>query len=251
MAFHTEKQLYEYEVLGADTDYHDSLQLHTLFTMLQEAASMNAATRGFGAKDMDRLDICWLLLRMSVDMKRLPNWQEKVYVKTWSLGYEKLLFSRDFEIYDEQNNQIGEAHSAWLIADKKSHRPIRPSSIEGMEAFLSPNIKYSLVTPRINPIVIQGETDQLPIICKYADYCEIDRNMHVNNTKYIAWSLDAIHSNSIETPIVKKIDINYSSEVKFGEKVLMYTTVTDQTIQVDGFEAASNRHVFSSIATLS
>jgi acyl-ACP thioesterase len=237
---------YHFQVLGPDVNFRDKLHLHSLFGMLQEAASRSATEHGWGSEEMDKHNACWLLLRISVVMSKLPSWQDKLTVATWSRGFQRLYFLRDFLIYDSLGQEIGKATSMWIAADKDSHRPIRPvlfteisqeTSIDKFVLYDSP--------PKLDSILSDLKAQEGgPSIVKYADYSEIDRNMHVNNTRYIAWCMDAAHTDILAKSDILSVDINYLSEIKFKEKVDLFVKEEDDIIQVDGIVRDSNRYAF-------
>lgn len=245
MEFIADKNLFRFTIIGPETDIHDRLHYHSLFAMLQEAACIDADHSGFGAEKMDELEACWLLLRMKVTIDKIPHWKDNIYIKTWSCGFQKVLFNRDFAIFDSNMEKIGSATSVWVIAHTGDHRPVRPQMIPGMEVFNNPEAMKNKVD-KILPREVDVAVDK-PSLSKYADYSDIDRNMHVNNTRYIAWSLDAFYKEVPHDVKIKELSINYSSEVKPGEEVYIYRTSIQDGVQVDGFEASSGRHVFSTI----
>ena len=245
MQYISDKNLFRFTIIGPQTDIHDRLFYHSLFAMLQEAACLDADHNGFGADVMDKIPACWLILRMKVVMERIPKWKDVIYIKTWSCGFEKVFFNRDFDILDEDLNVIGRATSVWLIAHQGDHRPMRPSMIPGMEIYECRQPSDRMV----EKLFPSSEEDRHGVgkLTRYADYSEIDRNMHVNNTRYLAWSADAYYSKvSHEEPIME-LTINYASEVHPGEEVHMFCISKDGKMQVDGFEAESGRHVFSTL----
>lgn len=238
---------YHFQVFGPDVNFQDKLHLHSLFGMLQEAASRSAAEHGWGAEAMDKHNACWLLLRMSVTMSKLPSWQDQVTVSTWSRGFERIYFLRDFLIHDSLGHEIGKATSMWIAADKNSHRPIRPVLFAEIseEASIDKCVLYD-IPPKLDSIQLDllAHESEGPSIVKYADYSEIDRNLHVNNTRYIAWSMDAAHSEALSKCDILSVDINYLSEIKFKEKVDLYVKEDDDIILVDGIVRDSNRYAF-------
>jgi hypothetical protein len=64
---------------------------------------------------------------------------------------------------------------------------------------------------------LPAETE--PVLKKSADFSDIDRNRHLNNTRYAAWAVDTLYAGAVseEQYTIQGIDINYLSEVKFGE----------------------------------
>lgn len=245
MQYLPEKNLFQFTIIGPQTDIHDRLFYHSLFAMLQEAACLDADHNGFGADVMDKIPACWLLLRMKVSMEKIPKWKDVIYIKTWSCGFDKVLFNRDFDVFDQDMNRIGKATSVWLVAHQGDHRPMRPQSIPGMEVYAS----YEPSDRKAEKLFPTSEEERAGLhkLTRYADYSEIDRNMHVNNTRYLAWSTDAYYFfHSHEEPVTE-LTINYSSEVHPGEEVHLYSIPKEGKMQVDGFEAVSGRHVFSAL----
>ncbi|MBO4927761.1 MAG: hypothetical protein J5379_05865 [Clostridiales bacterium] len=243
MQYLPKENLFRFTIIGPETDIYDRLHYHALFAMLQEAACLDADHNGFGADVMDKIPACWLLLRMKVVMDRIPKWKDVIYIKTWSCGFEKVLFNRDFDILDENMQRIGQATSVWVIAHKGDHRPMRPMSIPGMSVYESKE-KSERKAEKLFPIR-EEEREGLSKMTRFADYSDIDRNMHVNNTRYIAWSADAYYASvPTDTPI-KELSICYASEVHPGEEVHLYSVKKGDNVQVDGIEAGTGRHVFS------
>ena len=243
MQYIEEKNLYRFTIIGPETDIHDRLHYHCLFAMLQEAACLDAERHGFGSPEMDALSACWLLLRMKVSMEKIPKWKDEIYIRTWSQGFERLFFSRDFDIFDKDENLIGTATSVWVIAHQGDHRPVRPTSIPGMEVFncTTPSTRKA---GKIAPIPEDARAE-LKKFTRYADYSEIDRNMHVNNTRYIAWSEDCAYTLIDHEDPITELTINYASEVHPGEEVQLYCCPVEDKVIVDGIEAQSGRHVFT------
>ena len=87
------------------------------------------------------------------------------------------------------------------------------------------------------------------MIIKYADYTELDRNRHVNNSRYTAWAYDALFKSGYDVSSVKEISINYNNEVKQGEKVELYISENDGKIAVYGYKGADTK-VFAAVVKL-
>ena len=245
--------IYTYEIRGTDTDFKDQIQMHSLFSMMQEAASLSAADYGWGAEVTDAMGSCWFLLRMSVRMKKCPAWLEKISVETWSRGSDRLIFLRDFLIYDESGAEIGAGSSTWILANKTTHRPMRPSSILDTTKMSAAPLRSLLFDPpHIDPHHdlewMSSNLSEKNTLVKFADFSEIDRNLHVNNTRYIAWCLDAAHKQSLDQGDILGIDINYNSEIHYGEKVVLFFSEEDPyRLSVDGYVVSENRIAFSAI----
>ncbi|MBN1891719.1 MAG: hypothetical protein JW780_02980 [Clostridiales bacterium] len=81
-------------------------------------------------------------------------------------------------------------------------------------------------------------------IVKHADYSEIDRNLHVNNTRYVAWSMDAANYNELMKYVILSADINYLCEIKHKEKVDVFFVREGSEVRVDGVVSQTGKLAF-------
>lgn len=211
---------YKYTVRGTETDSKDALAPVALLSMLQEAASIDAEFNRLGAAELDPAGYCWLLMRTSVRLAKTPKWKDCVTVDTWTNGVERLFSIREFLLTDQDGQFLGKATTSWLVVDKNSHRPQKITVLNNQQV-----MEKSLSALGYNsPKLAESMTvlPECPILSKQAGFSEIDRNIHVNNTRYAAWSLDAVGMNGIPEANLIGLDINYTSEVKIGETIDLY-----------------------------
>lgn len=218
----------------------DKMFASVLIGDLQEAAEKGSYKTGYGTDFLREHDICWIILRMRLRFTRLPSWHEDFTIKTWFTGLEKISYGRDFEIIDRNGDQIGIATSTWILADWNTHRPViarkRPELPEDRSA-----IDFKIFGENCPKLDfpdrddISSMTDK-PVILKYADFSELDRNRHVNNSRYTAWVYDALFKAGVDVSKVNEITINYNSEVKAGEKIELYITENNEGYRVYGYK---------------
>lgn len=213
---------YEYYIRSTDTDPHDELWPFALMSMIQEAACLDADYHGLGALKLDKEGYCWLLLRSSLRLNAIPKWKDTLTIDTWTNGVERLFSIRDFALTDQNGFLLGKASTSWLVVDKEGHRP-KKIDILNDSRVMEPSISaLGYNSPKLDETI--ANFPEHPVISKYADYSEIDRNYHVNNTRYIAWCLDAVGKTGIPPANFTGIDINYISEVRPGEEIDIYMT---------------------------
>ena len=87
------------------------------------------------------------------------------------------------------------------------------------------------------------------MIIKYADYTELDRNRHVNNSRYTAWAYDALFKCGYDVSLIEDLVINYNSEVRAGEKVELFITQNAEKVCVFGYKNIDTK-VFACELTL-
>ena len=248
----TDHHVYTYTIRNTETDFRDRIHLQTLFSMLQEAASLNANVYDLGAERLDPMNMCWLLLRVSVRMKRMPAWMDTIHVETWSRGADKIYFMRDFIIRDDSGEELGAASSVWIVVDRDSHRPVRPTNLlEYAKVASDPQRVFEdFDPPKLSAKRAFGNPEDCEshsTVTKRADYSEIDRNHHVNNTRYVAWCLDTFYKDKTSWRTVTGIDINYFSEIHFGSKIYLHLDESGADAQIDGYVAGSSKPAFSAV----
>ena len=222
----------------------DKLYASVLIGDLQEAAEQSSNSLGYGTDFLKENSMCWIILRMHIEFDRLPLWHETFKIRTWSTGLEKLYYGREFEVYDSEGIRIGKATSVWILADWNTHRPV----IANKRPELPPPVTQSkeFVFGKSCPKIDFPEKSEIagedkPVIIKYADYTELDRNRHVNNSRYTAWAYDALFKSGYDVSSIKEISIMYNSEVKQGEKVELYISDNDGKLAVYGYKDGNTK----------
>ena len=231
----------------------DKLYCSSLIGDLQEAAERSSNSLGYGTDFLKENQICWIILKMRLHFTELPSWHDTFRIRTWATELDKLYYGRDFEIYSSDDRLIGQATSTWILADWNTHRPViaskrpelPPPVIQNSRLVFGENCPKLRFPARFE---VAGETEK-PVIIKYADYTELDRNRHVNNSRYTAWAYDALFKNGYDVSLVEDLVINYNSEVKAGEKVELFICKNDNKISVFGYKNIDTK-VFAAELTM-
>jgi acyl-ACP thioesterase len=207
-------------------DTSDRLTAAATFDFFQEAAVNHAEHRGVGREALVKTGQVWVLSRISVQWDRRPKWREEVTVRSWPRGWEKLFALRDYDIRDAEDRPIVRGRSGWIVLDMEKRRPLRPQTVM---ANLPLNDGINALTG--SPAAVETRPDfkrpSTRIGARKAAYSDIDYNGHVNNTRYIQWIQDTIEPGVLEAACQMRLDINYLSEVKFGETVELWSTPID------------------------
>ena len=198
------------------------LTLWGIFNFFQETAVSHAAALGVGLDALMRNGQVWILSRLSLFVERRPEYGETVQASTWPRQWEKLFALRDYEIRDAEDHAVVRGRGAWLILDAEKRRPLRVQTIlesmpanEGLDAF--PEGAAAL-----NPRQSLEKTME-----RSALYSDIDLYGHTNNARYIQWIQDATDMDILTNAARLRLDINYLSEVKPGDKVELWTGPLD------------------------
>lgn len=206
---------FEYTVQPMDVDFNKSVRLTQMIGYLLHTAGQNAEENGFGIKTLHYQGNAWVASRLALEMYRYPKADEIFRIETWIEDYGRVFTTRNFKITDASGLLIGAGSSIWCMLDMESRKAVDLGSTNysGFATGIPSLIEKPIRIPAFN-----GE----PISGHRVKYSDIDFNRHANSMKYIEWMIDLFPLELFQSRDVRRIDINYVSEVYFGEKVDIY-----------------------------
>jgi acyl-ACP thioesterase len=184
-----------------------NIKMASLMQCLQEAAALHAEELGFGVDRLNKINGYWVLSNFKIEIDRLPKWNDKITVKTWPSGYNRLIATREFVAKDQNDCELFRAGSQWMVLDKCSSRPKNLFRLDlslpktGLKA-----LSGKLV--RLEPQDDYSRADRITV-----PYSSIDLNGHVNNTEYVRWSIDALRKTFKFEGNIRSMHASYLSEV--------------------------------------
>jgi medium-chain acyl-[acyl-carrier-protein] hydrolase len=203
----------EYEVRGFDCGYGGSFKALSLANFFQEAACLDAVRRGFGMGKLASAGHTWMLSRIDFRIDRLPDEGERVKIRTWPSGCQRLFALRDIVLEDSSGGSLVKAVYAYIIVDVTARKPLRP------EHALSPELlgaqgAHSIPDFRLgtSPIAEPESVYELTARPRH-----IDENGHVNNGHIMDWLVDAASERLERFPSELKID--FIQEVLEGDRL--------------------------------
>jgi acyl-ACP thioesterase len=211
----------EYFVHVYETGPGGKLNLYALFDFLQDSASDHAVKLGYGRDDLLRKNNFWVLSRIYAEIFRWPGWNERLIIKTWPRGTDKLFALRDFEVRSADGQQIAAATSSWLIIDRTSKRIQRPdNTLSRFNDELPGDRALSRNAMRLEA-VSSVETVKSKFTVRISD---LDINLHTNNARYLKWTMDTYPLDFILNNFPISAEINYLAESHFNEEIAVYTS---------------------------
>ena len=214
-----EKYSQDYTIACYEADANQRLKPTAMLDWMQEIAGRDATLLGFGYNDLIQNNTAWVLSRTHVRFHQYPKWRDIVNLKTWHKGAFKVLYLRDFQLYNEAGDTLASATTSWLIIDMSTRRMVRNS-----ELATSPDtciFEHAIEQPA-DKIVFPTDLEATPAASHKVVWSDIDTMAHVNNVKYVAWALDAIDEDILREKPLKEIIVNYDAEVLLGEEVTLY-----------------------------
>jgi len=207
-----------YTVHLFDTEAHGFLSVRGLWDFLQETAGYHTQLLGVAPEDLRPRGLAWILSRLRMRVERYPTLGEKVAVRTWPSGVEKLFALRDFSVRDAGGAQIACATSAWLALKMDSLRPVRVQSVfdpPGMSAL---------------PRALDADMEKLPGPARAEKewaaavrFGDLDANRHVGNSRYVEWVVESAGLDLLEGSMVTELGIDFLSETTYGGNIVVRT----------------------------
>lgn len=217
-----------YHIESSQSDNKDKIHLAYIFSFFEAVAGEHSENIGIHYADMRNKNQTWILNRIALDIKYLPNKYDDIRVYTWQSKQSAVGFYREFLIFNENNEAIIAARSFWSIMDLNS-RTIIPSN-EIVSSKENPFIfPIKTTNAKLKGIKSTLDQDENKISYKYLiGYSDLDANNHVNNTRYINMVINAVDFLDLGLDI-DSFEVNYTSELVKGDLVSIEASIIEET----------------------
>ena len=208
-------------------DGHGRLKPSSILFFVQEAAGQHCNLLQVDWDTLAQRNLFWAVTRHRVQITRLPTRGETITVETWPMPTTKVAFPRSVVAYDEKGKEVFRAISIWVLMDSQSRAMILPGKSGVLvEGTLRGN---ELSVPRaIVPALLQ-KTETRTV-----RYTQLDRNGHMNNTKYLDWVDDLLPNAFHQDHPAKEFSVSYHAEAREGQQIhLSWDLAEGPILQVD------------------
>lgn len=186
------------------------LKYTELCNLLQLTAGAHAELGGLSFSDMQAHHQAWVLSRMRVEIKALPQWRDTVTVKTWINSLENSRSIRCLELWKGDQKLVG-CETYWAVINTKTRRPdplalphdhfIKNPERATLQTFQKIDLKETVET-------IEAYTVKLS---------DLDIVNHANNVKYLEWCLDHCDAKQLMKQEVTALEMNFMRELNLGQ----------------------------------
>ena len=203
---HTE----QFTIRASEVDLSGKLSLPAICGYFQEVAGNNARTLNFDITDLQEDNLTWVLHRMDINLKKLPDWRETITVETWPAAGDALRAYRNYRLLDSEGKEFGNCLSYWMMINLETRRPVRiPQKVLDTRLAEHPHVT-EVKSNRLTPL--QKEDSMTKIKVRRAD---LDMNQHVNNVHLIEWMLEDMPEDEIRC--ISNFDIMFMHESHAGD----------------------------------
>ena len=233
-----------YDIYGTMTDCYGELKLSALLYLAQDAAGEHCKELALDWDTMAQKQMFWAVIRHRVQITRLPKEGEKIRVQTWPMPTTRVAFPRSTVAYDENGRELFRAISIWVIMDRNTRGMILPAK----SGILVPGVSFGNELPAPRSLAPQGLSSGENRQVRYMD---LDKNGHMNNTRYLDWVADLLPSKFYGAHQPKELVIYYNQEALEGQEIhLQWELNGNGELTVDGHRVGQNEErVFSAQVT--
>ncbi len=204
----------KYEIKYHEWNLNKALKESMFMLFLQDIATQNADDNGFGYYVLSQKNLGWFLLKYRIEFSQYPTNTDYIEIETQSRGVMRIFATREFTIYNSNNEIIGRVMSMWALVNLADKSMISPASINNyIGTYEKKDDDLSFGKIRI-PDKFDWEKEF------EVRFDDIDINNHANNTNYISWGLDALPHQYRMQHSIKNIDMVFKKDAALGETLL-------------------------------
>ncbi len=198
-----------------DIGKNNLIKNQAILEMLEDVAGEHSNKVGYGALDIEKTMLSWILIDWKVKVIKRPMYSETLKVRTWGRYFQKAYTYRDFEIFNSKGELCVIATSKWALLDLSKRSVTR----------LTDEIKNAY-QPEEN-FVFDEETLEKPDVpieflneFKYTvTRKDIDINDHMHNTYYLNLAYEALPEEVYNNRPYNEFRITYKKEITLGDTV--------------------------------
>ena len=223
----------EYPITDAAVDCFGRLKLSMLLFFCQDVAGQHCQLLGADYDTLEKKNMLWAIIRQKVQITRLPMSGETIYMETWPMPTTKVCYPRSTVAYDSHGNELFRSISMWVLMDTQTRAMILPGksgvTVQGLLTGTELAAPGSLVPHEMEHLIKRR-------VC----YTDLDRNGHMNNTKYLEWMADLLPSSFHRENTARDFTVCYHSEGREGDELHMNWQLNeDGLMQVESWREST------------
>lgn len=225
----------EITVEAIHVDRYGYLRPGALLWFAQEAAGQHSALLGADYDSLAQKGLFWAVTRHGVSIRRMPRTGETLQLETWPMPATRVAYPRMVVARDAVGAIVFEVLSLWVLMDGATRGMVLPGksgvSVPGILKGTEPE------QPRSLPPV-QGTQS----CSRTVTYSCLDRNGHMNNTRYLDWVDDLNSSDFHRENRLASFSVCYLSEAREGDALELEWAQDTGILQVDGHRQRTDDH---------
>ncbi len=215
-----EKAYFELGVEPQDLDFTSRIKPPYLIMAALNCAGRDAHNKGFDYVDMEADHHTWVLGRMAIEVFDRPKQYSNYRIETWISGFNRILSTRNFRMYDEEGKQFAVMTSQWAMLNTETRTSVDlvAKTADVHAIYMVPDPEPCATPCRLRPL---AEGDEHRHRVRYSD---IDFNRHMNTIRYIEMIFDRVPVELLGSNAPFRLDLHFLNEAVLGEMLTIRTT---------------------------
>lgn len=234
---------FETRIESYDVHPNNNARLSALFKLFQKVAGDDLDSVGLTYNYLRQKNIVFVLTKMNIKFFDNVKTYDNVKIITRPRGCKGASYIRDYDVYVDKK-RVAYCTSHWAIINFESRKLLRPATIAADFNLKDDNTDIVEIDDkkiRVNIDLLQ-KTDVRRVY-----YSLIDKNEHMNNTFYPDIVYDYAPEDIKKTFKDKQIVIQYTTEIKCGEDMEIYSGMTDDGFAVVARKATTDKIIFTAL----
>ena len=235
----------QYEVNDSVVDRYGRLRPAAILFLAQDMAGCHCVQLELDYDKLAAKGLFWAVTRHRVRVTRLPRSGEIITLETWPMPTTRGAYPRALRATDETGQELFWVISLWVLMDIQSRAMVLPGKsgveVEGI-------LRGCELTAPLGLPARELVESTLRRVC----FTDLDRNGHMNNTRYLDWVYDLLPSAFHESHSLEEMTVCYLAEGLEGQMLkLNWGCPEEKQVQVDIHreDAAGDHRIFATKLT--
>ena len=199
----------------------------TLLYMVQEAAGDHCSLLKVDASALSHKHLFWAITRNRIQITRLPMLGETITIETWPMPTTRVAYPRSVVAYDQEHNELFRSISLWVLMDERTRAMILPGksgiTVDGTLTGTELSVPHAIAARPMQHSAL-----------RQVGYSLLDKNGHMNNTRYMDWLDDLLPSAFHKQHTLQEFTICYLNEAREQDEItLLYELEDGPVLTVD------------------
>ena len=202
----------EFKITDLYIDCFGRLLPSKILYMMQEVAGNHFSRLSMDYDSLAQRGLFWAITRNKVQITRLPMRGETIRLETWPMPTTRVAYPRSIVAYDEGGNEVFRSITLWVLMDANNRSMILPgkSGIDVVGTLRGNELASPLGLPA-KALVNRRK--------RYVNFTDLDRNAHMNNTRYLDWVYDLLGAEFHKDHTLREFTLCYLNEAREGQQL--------------------------------
>ena len=230
-----------YILTDMHTDAFGRAKPSALLSFAQDIAGEHAALLSDNWDALQKKHLFWAVSRHNLEILKVPKIGQTLLLRTWPMVTTRSAYPRAVEGYGEDGTLLFRMVSLWVLMDTEKRSLVLPG-----RGGLTINGRNLGCEGPLPGSILPGEYENNT--CRKVTYSELDRNRHMNNTRYLEWISDLLPLSFHETHYLSSCKVCYLQE-SLPEQTLRLSWHLDKNglLSLDGYlpESTPEKRIFA------